>query len=263
MPELPEVEAVCRRLRDEGLDERIRGVRIFRCATDAVAALTPGRRIERVERRGKHILVHLSGSVMLHVHLRMSGNFFRIPDHRLFSTYARTILELRGGAGLVLEDPRALARMHAGPSAEIEAAIAGVGVEPLSRLFTQAWLQAEARRSRLPMKLFLMDQSRLAGLGNIYTAEALYRARIDPKRQANVVSAAKLGLLHGTIVEILNDAVQSAVAAYSGPGQFREAESFSLAVYDREGEPCTRCRRIIRRIQQGGRSTYYCPGCQR
>jgi formamidopyrimidine-DNA glycosylase len=108
-----------------------------------------------------------------------------------------------------------------------------------------------------------MDQSKIAGLGNIYAAEALYRARVNPRKPMEKLSLAKLRRLHGVIVDILELAVQSAVAAYSNPGAFGEAEEFPLDVYGREGQPCRTCLRKIRRIPQGGRSTYFCPGCQR
>jgi formamidopyrimidine-DNA glycosylase len=108
-----------------------------------------------------------------------------------------------------------------------------------------------------------MDQSKIAGLGNIYAAEALFQARIHPAKATNSISKPKLQALHGVIVRMLEDAKESAYRAYTEPGYFAEGESFPVAVYDREGEACFTCNRKIRRIPQGGRSTYFCPGCQR
>jgi formamidopyrimidine-DNA glycosylase len=263
MPELPEVEAVVRKLRADCRGQRIVAAEVFRCATPEVAESAPGRRVVAVERRAKHILVRLSGGLTLHTHLRMSGNLRVIADHRLHGAYARVVLSLSGGGAIVLEDPRALARMRLASSAEVDAAMAALGPEPLSPEFTAMRFVAAAKASRLPAKLYLMDQSRVAGLGNIYAAEALHRARVHPERPMNALRAPKLQALHAAIVQVLEIAVQSAIEAYSGPGLITEAEVFPVAVYGREGESCFTCRRKIRRIPQGGRSTYFCPGCQR
>ena len=141
--------------------------------------------------------------------------------------------------------------------------MAPLGPEPLSAEFTPAWLHHAAALSWKPARLFLRDQNTLAGLGNIYAAEALFQARIDPAKPMNRLRHTKLQALHSSIVRVLNDAVQSACKAYSSPARFSEAESFSCFVYDREGDPCLLCRRKVRRTRQGGRSTYYCPGCQK
>jgi formamidopyrimidine-DNA glycosylase len=153
--------------------------------------------------------------------------------------------------------------MDAAPSAEIDARMARLGPEPLSPEFSAAEFVAAARASRQPAKLFLIDQGRVAGLGNIYAAEALFRAGVDPRRVIGALSAPRLRRLHAAIVQVLEIAVQSAIEAYSGPGLIAESEAFPVAVYGREGESCLLCRRVIRRILQGGRSTYFCPGCQR
>ncbi|MEZ5352228.1 MAG: bifunctional DNA-formamidopyrimidine glycosylase/DNA-(apurinic or apyrimidinic site) lyase [Bryobacteraceae bacterium] len=263
MPEMPEVEAVCRKLRPVATGRVIEEARILRCAPAEMAPTVRGRRVVGVDRAGKHILIRLAGDVTIHTHLRMSGNLFVIPDHRFASSRARVVLELDGGGGIVLEDARALARMEAGATAEIEASIADLGVEPLGPEFTFERFAAMARGSRQPAKLFLMDQTRVAGLGNIYVAEALFQARVDPRKPMQRLTLRKLRGLHAAIVNTLTHAVQSAVVAYSRPGGFGEAEEFPRAVYGREGAPCVACRRAIRRIAQGGRSTYYCPGCQR
>jgi formamidopyrimidine-DNA glycosylase len=222
-----------------------------------------GRRIEAVERAAKHILLRISGGVTIHVHLRMSGNLIAVPDHRFTGVAARVWFALDDGGGIVLEDPRALARVEAAETAEIDKKLGRLGVEPLSVEFTFECFAAMAKRSRKPAKLFLMDQTHVAGLGNIYAAEALFEARVNPCKSMQRLSVAKLRRLHRAIVNVITRAVQSAIVAYSRPGESGEAEEFLLAVYGREGERCMACRRTIRRIPQGGRSTYYCPGCQR
>ncbi len=145
---------------------------------------------------------------------------------------------------------------------ELQALAAGLGPEPLSPDFTFDIFRAAARSSRQPAKLFLMDQRRIAGLGNIYAAEALFRAQVHPLHSMCRLSRARLRRLHAAIVEVLSEAVGGADTTYSKPGTIAEADEFQPAVYGREGEPCRRCQRPIRRIQQGGRSTYFCPRCQ-
>lgn len=228
-----------------------------------LAVRVRGRRILGVDRRGKHILLRLDSDATLHVHLGMTGNLYVVPDARRLPPRARAFFELEGGRVLVLEDPRRLGAVELLTPEEAEALAARLGVEPLSEAFTPEWLAGAARRSRAAAKQFLMDQTRIAGLGNIYSAEALFRARIHPAKPMNRLGPKRLAQLHRAIVAILDGAVQSACNAYSGPGKFEARETFPLAVYGREGERCPRCGRRIRRIPQHGRSTYFCPGCQR
>jgi formamidopyrimidine-DNA glycosylase len=242
---------------------QIRSVDARRCAAESVARLAPGRRITAVERRAKHILIRLSQGQTLHVHLRMTGNLYAIPDVRLHQADARVVFELTGKAGMVYSDSRALGRLEIVETSVIDTAMAELGPEPLSENFTSEVLAKAAKASRLPAKLLLMDQAKVAGLGNIYVAEALFRAGIDPRKPLSRLRRSRIDKLHAEIVSILQDAVQSACRAYGGPGEFSEAEDFPLAVYGREGEPCEMCTSPIRRIAQGGRSTYYCARCQK
>lgn len=271
MPELPEVEAVCRNLRAAGVE----GASIvrFRIERPGIArpqdaaeleAAVGGCTLLRVVRRGKNILLHLSNGQSLHVHLRMTGNLYPVPDPRFRPAATRAWWEFEGGRGMLFEDSRALGRIHLYPTAELEARMdEQIGVEPLDARFTPEFFVDQAKRSGRPAKLFLMDQHPVAGLGNIYAAEALFRARIHPASPMARVSKPRLAALHSAIVGVLQEAVDSAALAYAEPGRFVEGESFPCAVYDREQEPCTICSRPIRRMTQGGRSTYYCPACQR
>ncbi|MBI3680464.1 MAG: bifunctional DNA-formamidopyrimidine glycosylase/DNA-(apurinic or apyrimidinic site) lyase [Acidobacteria bacterium] len=269
MPELPEVEAVCRRLRAEAIGAGIVQLRVERPRTtwpqrpSWVERQVAGSILERVERRGKHIVLRLSGDRAIRVHLRMTGKLYVIPDVRFRPPATRAWMELSGGRGLIFEDSRALGKLHVYRGRELDQALEDLGIEPLSKEFTAGWLVAAASRSRQPAKLFLMDQRRVAGLGNIYAAEALFRAGIHPARPVNRIRRSRIEALHRVIRSLLEEAVASAVLAYSEPGAVGEAESFPCAVYGREGAPCERCSRKIRRIRQGGRSTYFCPGCQR
>jgi formamidopyrimidine-DNA glycosylase len=193
----------------------------------------------------------------------MTGNLYVIPDHRFLSASVRMVLVLADQRGIVFEDSRALGRVSLHQDRELPELLAEIGPEPLSPEFTADSFVQRARKSRKPSKLYLMDQSHVAGLGNIYAAEALFQAGIDPRKPMNRISIPRLRRLHSSIEEVLRVAVDSSIAAYSRPGGFGEGENYPVAVYGREGEPCLRCGKKIRRIPQGGRSTYFCPGCQR
>ncbi len=268
MPELPEVEAVCRKLRRDAVGARILSVHIQRRritrpqSPEGIHDLARRHVIHSIERRGKNIFINLSGGLSIHVHLRMTGDLYVAPDHRQRPAFLNAWLALHDGRGLFFQDPRGLGTLTLLDPAGKAARLAGIGPEPLSRGFTPEALFAATRSSRQPAKLFLLDQRRIAGLGNIYAAESLFEARIRPTRPICEVCKPKLLALHAAIVRILRDAVRSACRAYSRPGAFREGEEYAPAVYDREGHPCRVCGRSIRRIAQGGRSTYFCPRCQ-
>lgn len=263
MPELPEVEAVRRKLDRDVTGALIVAAHLVRRPDRKLESRLRGRRIESVTRRGKNLLLELSGGAVLRVHLGMTGNLYAIANARRRPATTRAWLELDGGRALVLDDPRALGRLELLSEQEAAQLDADLGIEPIAREFTPQRLAELARASRAPAKLFLMDQKRISGLGNIYAAEALFRAGIHPARAANRLSRCRIERLHRAIVEVLDVAIQSTCNAYSGPGRFDAGETFPLAVYGREGMPCPRCRRRIRRIRQAGRSTYFCPGCQR
>jgi formamidopyrimidine-DNA glycosylase len=263
MPELPEVEAVRRKLDREVAKAVIVAARLVRRPDRALEAQLRGRRIERVGRRGKNLLLELSGGSVLRVHLGMTGNLYALKQGRSPAATARAWLELEDGRTLVLDDPRALGRLELLSAAEAGRLACELGVEPTTAEFTANRLVELARGCRAPIKLFLTDQKRISGLGNIYAAEALFRAGIHPARPANRLSRRRLERLYTAIVDVLQVAIQSACNAYSGPGRFDASETFPLAVYRRAGLPCPRCRRRIGRIRQAGRSTYFCPGCQR
>lgn len=269
MPELPEVEAVTRRVRRMAAGARILTSGCYRPGMTAPQAPefirrgVRGNRILAVERRGKNVLLQLEGGRWLRVHLRMTGNLTVIPDSRLRPVTARVWFDLEDGRALILDDPRALGRVTLHREPELQEIFSSLGPEPLGSEFTPEAFAERAGKSRKPAKLWLMDQQTVAGLGNIYAAEVLFQAAVHPLREARRISAAKLQSLHAAIVETLRLAINSAIIAYERPGGFTEGEVFPVAVYGREGERCLRCSCLIRRMKQAGRSTYYCPGCQK
>jgi formamidopyrimidine-DNA glycosylase len=190
----------------------------------------------------------------------MTGNFYVVPDWRLHSTYARVFMELATGRGLIFDDPRVFGRVQIYGEDEIEQHLGHLGIEPLSKAFTVDALVELARGSRKPAKIFLMDQTHVVGVGNMYAAEVLFRARISPTKSIETVRRPKLEALHRAVLEILREAIKVAVTSYSKPGDYQNME---FAVYGRKGEPCNVCKRNIERMVQGGRATYYCPRCQK
>ena len=237
MPELPEVEAVTRKLRAAAPWGVVASYGQYRPTTMVGAERAIGRRVEAVERRGKNIVVALSGGAFLRVHLKMTGNFVVVPDVRLRASTVRAWFGLEDGRGLVLNDPRALGRISFHEECERTALFAGLGPEPTDASFTVAHLTEWARKTVKPVKLLLMEQRAVVGLGNIYAAEALFQAGVNPAKPSSRISGVKLRGLHGAIVEVLRSALDSAVAAYEQPGGFGEGENFPLAVYGRKGSP--------------------------
>ncbi|HEU4564856.1 MAG TPA: bifunctional DNA-formamidopyrimidine glycosylase/DNA-(apurinic or apyrimidinic site) lyase [Gemmatimonadaceae bacterium] len=260
MPELPEVESAARELARAARGRTIERLAILHPAlrrrlSDAEAGSVAGSVVVEVERRGKHQLVRLADGRTLHVHFRMSGDWAvgRADDATL--PHARAVLDLTDGVRVTLVDPRALATIELlAPGGE---PLPGLGPDALDPRFDAAALRGALARKRSAIKPALLDQRVVAGIGNIYAAEALWRAGIDPRAVAARLSAARAARLLGAIRETLDRARRTPSRYYGAGGEPR------FQVYDREGEPCRRCAAAIRRIVQGGRSTYYCPRCQR
>ncbi len=263
MPELPEVEILVRRLAPiagativgaEVLDDRLA------ISTDALI----GAAIEGVTRRGKYIVIELEGRGDLIVHLRMSGRL-RLDRSEDEIPYTRMILRLDSGGSVYFVNPRRLGTVvHCPRGFDVN-----LGVEPTGPEFTHEILGEFVSKSRAPIKQLLLDQRKIAGIGNIYAAEALWRAKIDPRRPANSLEESEISALHVGITSVLFDAIeQLGTTIGTGVSDYRrsaeEGGSFQnrLAVYGRENEPCERCGTPIERVIQAGRSTCFCPVCQ-
>jgi formamidopyrimidine-DNA glycosylase len=257
MPELPEVERAVRKLRRAAEGRVIAEVRLIhpslrrRVSPTALRALR-GARVESVERQGKHQLLRLADGRTVRVHFRMNGAWQFGADDAPLPRFARALLRFTDGTRVVLDDSRALSTV------EVHAAGAplalGLGPEPGDPTLTPEHLREVFARRRAAIKPVLLDQRVIAGLGNIYAAESLWRARIDPRVSAASLTRASVARLLAAISEVIASATG---ARYYGEG----ADRFD--VYDREDEPCHRCGRRIARVVQAGRSTYFCPGCQR
>ncbi len=269
MPELPEVEAIARTLAPLAC-----GQKIARCQVLHPIAVRPqgaatlrrhleGQRIEDVGRRGKYLLLRLSEGWAV-FHFRLDGQLVWF-DSQEVSGHIDVALELtRGTLGFV--DRRHFGRVQWVRRPEDVSGIRALGADPLSAKFTPELLKTLLRKSHRPLKLFLLDQTRIAGLGNIYASEALWRARLNPRRMAHRVTPREARELHKAIVAVLRCALECCLDPapdFHDPGWWFQGLEKILGVYDREGKPCRRCGARIRRIVQGGRSSYCCFGCQR
>lgn len=259
MPELPEVEHAARVLRAAVVGKTVRDARTLHRAqrrhlTARAIARLRGARVENVERRGKHQLLSLSSGDTLVVHFRMTGDWLVDDGAVPIAKYARVVIELDDGTRVSLVDPRALSTvtLHREGSKPLPT----LGPDPTDPGLSVDVFGAALARRRLAIKLALLDQRVLAGVGNIYAAEALWLARIDPRVPASSLSRNRQARLLDAIRAVLARAQQSA-------GRYRDDGIGRFEVYDREGEACSRCGTTIRRIVQAGRSTYYCPPCQR
>lgn len=295
MPELPEVETVRR-----GLVPHMEGRRIlkvearrpdlrFPLPRDFTARLA-GRKVVGLSRRAKYILAHLEGGLTLLIHLGMTGRFtvlgagkaaglgdfyYAVPSgERADGPHDHLVFHMEGGARIVYCDPRRFGFMDLIEGApEAHKALKGLGPEPLGNEMGPESLGERLKGRKTPLKSALLDQRNIAGLGNIYVCEALHRAGLSPKRKAATLMTRKgprpeLSALADAIRAILEDAIRaggSTISDYQGADGAQGSYQQAFSVYDREGEPCLKpgCGGSVRRIVQAGRSTFFCPACQR
>ena len=256
MPELPEVERAARRIRRAVVGQTIARLSLIhpalkrRIPARALASLR-GRKVVAVEQRAKHQLLVLDDGRALHVHFRMAGDWDVDKAGDELSRSARAAIEFVGGTRLLLVDPRALSAVTL--LAKGATPFATLGPDPSSPDFDAALAAALGRRAT-PVKPALLDQKVAAGVGNIYAAEALWEARIDPRAPSKSLVPAKVKELAEAIRVVLD-------RGRAGGRRYRQGVT-ALRVYDREDQPCPRCTTPIARIVQAGRSTWLCPHCQ-
>lgn len=274
MPELPEIEVLRRSLEPFVIGDRIERVEVrdprLREPINAreLVRRVSGRRIERLDRRGKYLLLDLEGGWTLGIHLGMSGRFTLVPKDEPMEPHEHVAFFLASGRKLRLRDPRRFGLVFTYKTAERDddPHFSHLGVEPLEPGFSGRTLQAAAAGRRGPVKAFLMDGTVVVGAGNIYAAETLYRAGVHPLRSVARISAKSWDRIAGCLVEVLSQAVGEGGTTLNdfADGEGRSGYfQVSLSVYGREGEACDRCGRTLRRVVLGNRSTYFCPGCQR
>jgi formamidopyrimidine-DNA glycosylase len=272
MPELPEVETIRRDLLPLVSGRTITEATISPNAPRLVQLIPPeefcrqiaGRRIEDISRRGKYLLLHLTGGLYWIVHLRMTGRLFHRESGCPEGPHLRATFRLDTGASLCFVDLRKFGTMWLIDDPEI--VVSKLGPEPLSDDFTVDYLRSILKRRSAPVKSVLLDQAAIAGVGNIYADEACYNAGVNPRKSANKLSKQKAEALHAGVRQALLDALGDRGSSFDdyvdGRGS-KGAHQLNVRVFRRTGEPCFICGRPIRRGKVGGRSTHYCPRCQR
>jgi formamidopyrimidine-DNA glycosylase len=283
MPELPEVEVLVRRLSPLLRGRMVRDIEVRRAkvlgstSERELRTALRGGTFTGVSRRGKYLLFELQGAgkkspVALIGHLGMTGRMYLLPKKDPLPKHAAVVLDL-GKHRMVYEDARYFGRLTLE-----RIGLEKLGPEPLGSQFTTEYFASVLKRSGQAIKVKLLDQTLVAGVGNIYASEALFRARISPRLPANKLKAAQVGNLRRTIREVLKQAIKYGSTVpldFAGGGKrdglfyYGSIDADSafyqerLRVYDRRGHPCARCRTPIKRLIQGARSTFYCPVCQR
>jgi len=275
MPELPEVETVRRRLEPKLVGRRFERVGIFDGRLTRpfdpveVGAELEGERVAAVDRRGKYLIVRFESGRALLIHLRMTGNVLHLEAGTSLEddAHRRAVVSLDDGSDVVYRDVRRFGTWLLAEPDEVEPYLAArLGREPLAAAFTTRRLGEALENRRAPVKAAILDQRRLAGVGNIYADEALWRARIHPQRPAGDLGLDELRALHRGIRAALKAGIARQGATlrdYRTPDGGRGRMQHEFKVYGREGEPCPRCGHPIEKIRAAGRGTWFCPACQR
>jgi len=274
MPELPEVETVRRALEATVTGRAIRSVRLSGLSLRepiprGFARRVAGHRVAGARRLGKYLLLDLDRGLTLLSHLGMSGRWLFFPEPPSTDVpHVHVRIHFTDGTQLWFQDPRRFGLLRAVATGQLarDKSLALVGLDPIASPPTGEWLYERAEGASIAVKLFLLDQKRVAGIGNIYASEILHRAGVDPRARAGRVSPESWHAIASETRAVLNEAIDRNGTTFSmyrtmwnEPGAYGD----QLRVYDRAGEPCIQCGTPIRRIVQGARSTFYCPNCQR
>jgi len=272
MPELPEVETIARTLRSAIAGKRIAeiflsGKTLRRPVPANLDARLRNRTVRTVHRRGKYLIVELKPPAFWLIHLGMSGRLLYTRDAAGRPRHTHAAIRFAGGGELQYRDPRrfGLLDVYEETSLDELPEVKRLGIDPLSSFISAAWLRQELANTRRDLKSFLLDQRKVAGVGNIYASEILYLARLNPQRRCHTLSRQEAAALARAITHVLRVAVDHHGTSFS---DFRDSDGRRgvhqdfLRVFQREGKKCHRCPARIRRLRQGNRSTYYCPRCQ-
>lgn len=273
MPELPEVETVVRSVRPHLVGRRITATRrsdkkLRRPLTPADLKKLVGAKVTGVERRGKYFIIETSSPYVVLGHLGMTGRLLVQSSKHEAVPHTHAMLALDDKRELRFVDPRRFGQFSVVKREALAKRdeLRVLGPDPFSAEFTVEFLVAALAKRKAPMKAVVLDQKVFCGMGNIYVAEALHLARISPRRIASRVKASEIAALHRASIFVLEQSINNRGTSFSdyvdADGEFGANEDH-LQVYGREGEPCYQCHTEIRRLVQSGRSTFYCPGCQK
>ena len=272
MPELPEVETVRRGLEKLILGKKIvsldiRYPKMIKTDLDQFQKELPDQVVKSMGRRGKYLLFYLTDKVLIS-HLRMEGKYFYYPDQVPERKHAHVLIHFEDGGTLVYEDVRKFGTMELLAPELLDAYFVSkkLGPEPTEQDFDLEIFRGFLKKSKKPIKSHLLDQTLVAGLGNIYVDEVLWRAKVHPASPSQSLTRAEATAIHEQTIEVLGQAVEkggSTIRTYTNAfGEDGTMQEFHQ-VYDKTGEACSRCGAIIEKIQLGGRGTHFCPKCQR
>ena len=272
MPELPEVETVRRGLEKLILGKNIASLdirypKMIKTDLDQFQKELPGQVVKSMGRRGKYLLFYLTDKVLIS-HLRMEGKYFYYPDQVPERKHAHVFIHFEDGGTLVYEDVRKFGTMELLAPELLDAYFVSnkLGPEPTEQDFDLEIFRGALKKSKKPIKSHLLDQTLVAGLGNIYVDEVLWRAKVHPASPSQSLTRAEATAIHEQTIEVLGQAVEkggSTIRTYTNAfGEDGTMQDFHQ-VYDKTGEACSRCGAIIEKIQLGGRGTHFCPKCQR
>jgi formamidopyrimidine-DNA glycosylase len=274
LPELPEVETISRDLRDKIVGHVIERAGVFwereigYPSVPEFLAFIRDRRIEGTGRRAKFVVIRLSDNATLLIHLKMTGQLLYLPASEPPNPHTRVLFHLDRGMQLRFVDIRKFGRVYLVEADRLPdfPKIAALGPEPLEEAFTPAAFRALVRRRKARIKPLLMNQGFLAGMGNIYVDEALFRAGIHPLRSSSSLKPAEMARLHRAIIEVLEESIAnrgSSIDDYRDPAGQKGYHHVHLRVYGRAGQPCLTCGTPVGKMIVGGRGTHFCPSCQR
>jgi formamidopyrimidine-DNA glycosylase len=272
MPELPEVETIRRDLEKKVKGKKIKEVIIKE--RKLIKSPSPekfkkgleGRKFNAFERRGKFLIISLDSGKKLVIHLKLTGVLIHCPESTPLLNYTRIIFLFSDKTHLRFNDLRKFGELHLVENEKEVKGIKKLGPEPLGKEFSLSLFQEMLSQKKTKIKPLLMDQKFLAGVGNIYASESLYKAKIHPQRVAFTLTKEEVGKLYKSLQEILKEAIKyrgTSVDSYRDVEGKKGDYAARLKVYGREGKPCYNCGKPIRRIELGGRGTFFCPNCQK
>lgn len=274
MPELPEVETVKRSLEKKLTGRTIKSVELLlekivkEPSADSFTQAIADKSVLGMGRRGKYLLIFLSEGLAMVIHLRMTGQLIHCAVDADRAKHTHVVFNLDDGTQLRFIDQRQFGRIYLMPDYQLDkiSGLNTLGVEPLSDDFTREFMKKELKRKRVKIKSLLLDQTFIAGIGNIYADEALYRARLHPERLACTLTPRETVKLYQAIREVLSEGIENrgtSIKDYvDGDGRSGNYQAL-LRVYGKEDEPCRICGTIILRKKVGGRSSFYCSKCQK
>ncbi|PKM45492.1 MAG: formamidopyrimidine-DNA glycosylase [Firmicutes bacterium HGW-Firmicutes-8] len=274
MPELPEVETIRRSLEQNIKGKTFMGAEVF--LEKMVKGVSPlelnselkGREITRIDRRGKYLIIHLTGGIAMVIHLRMTGQLLYCSPEQEKVRHTHIIFKLSDMCQLRFADQRQFGKISLVSVRELDnfPGLKGLGVEPLGETFSREFFKKELRNRRTKIKPLLLDQTFIAGIGNIYADEALFRAMINPERIASSLTPREASRLYLAIRTVLQEGIENkgtSIKDYVDGDGNKGSNQGNLRVYGREGEPCVKCGKEIKRKSIGGRSSHFCPKCQK